>query len=169
MKLTEQEILNNWEVFRKNINTLFPERAAALNVFYDEMADRICMMPASGVEYYHNAIAGGYVDHVLRVAKCAEELYSVWTKMGADMSGYELEELLFAAYHHDLGKVGFPGEVNENYLPISLETLLNKRPLNYKVNYLESFTLHTLSEEVKRDFGFEIDHTTHSKIIFKKS
>ena len=60
-------------------------------------------------------------------------------------------------------------EVNENYLPISLETLLDKRPLNYKVNYLESFTLHTLSEEVKRDFGFEIDHTTHSKIIFKKS
>lgn len=29
--------------------------------------------------------------------------------------------------------------------------------------------LNTLSEEVKRDFGFEIDHTTHAKIIFKKS
>ena len=93
MKLTEQQILDNWQTFRNNINTLFPERAKALNVFYDELAERICMMPASGVEYYHNAMAGGYVDHVLRVAKCAEKLHSVWTEMGADMSGYELEEL----------------------------------------------------------------------------
>ena len=50
MKLTEQQILDNWQTFRNNINTLFPERAKALNVFYDELAERICMMPASGVE-----------------------------------------------------------------------------------------------------------------------
>ena len=31
------------------------------------------------------------------------------------MSGYTKEELLFAAMHHDLGKVGFPGEGNEVY------------------------------------------------------
>jgi hypothetical protein len=31
------------------------------------------------------------------------------------MSGYTREELLFAAMHHDLGKVGFPGEGNEVY------------------------------------------------------
>jgi hypothetical protein len=117
MKLTEQQILDNWETFRKNINTLFPEKSDALNVLYDEMSERICMMPASGVEYYHNAFAGGYVDHVLRVAKCAETLYNTWKSMGADMSGYTLNELLFAAYHHDLGKVGFPGEGNENYIP----------------------------------------------------
>lgn len=117
MKLTEQQILNNWETFRENINKLFPEKADALNVMYDELGERICMMPASGVEYYHNAFAGGYVDHVLRVAKCAETLYGTWKDMGADMSGYTLQELLFAAYHHDLGKSGFPGEGNENYLP----------------------------------------------------
>jgi hypothetical protein len=35
--------------------------------------------------------------------------------MGADMSGYTEEELMFAAMHHDLGKVGFPGEGNEVY------------------------------------------------------
>ncbi|NBO22941.1 hypothetical protein EBU94_06355, partial [bacterium] len=60
-------------------------------------------------------------------------------------------------------------EVNENYLPLSLETLLNKRTDNYRVYYTQSFILEKLSDEVKKDFGFEIDHTTHSKIIFKKS
>ena len=35
--------------------------------------------------------------------------------MGADMSGYTTEELMFAAMHHDLGKVGFPGDGNEVY------------------------------------------------------
>jgi len=31
------------------------------------------------------------------------------------MSGYTLEELMFAAMHHDLGKIGFPGDGNEVY------------------------------------------------------
>ena len=141
MKLTEQQILDNWQTFRNNINTLFPERAKALNVFYDELAERICMMPASGVEYYHNAMAGGYVDHVLRVAKCAEKLHSVWTEMGADMSGYELEELLFAAYHHDLGKAGFPGEGNENYLPNESEWHRKNQGKIYTHNPNNPFTL----------------------------
>jgi len=141
MKLTEQQILANWETFRKNINTLFPEKADALNVMYDELAERICMMPASGVEYYHNAFAGGYVDHVLRVAKCAETLYGTWKEMGADMSGYTLQELLFAAYHHDLGKSGFPGEGNENYLPNDSEWHRKNQGKIYTHNPKLPFTL----------------------------
>jgi len=42
-------------------------------------------------------------------------LYDVWFHLGADMSGYTKEELMFAAMHHDLGKVGFPGDGNEVY------------------------------------------------------
>jgi len=73
------------------------------------------MMPASSIAHYHNAFAGGYVDHVLRVMDCALTLHNTWTVSGADMSGYTTEELMFAAMHHDLGKVGFPGEGNEVY------------------------------------------------------
>ena len=82
---------------------------------YDEFEDRMMLMPASSVAHYHNAFAGGYVDHVLRVMDCAEKLYESWQDMGADMSGYTGQEMLFAAMHHDLGKVGFPGEGNEVY------------------------------------------------------
>jgi len=72
-------------------------------------------MPASSIAHYHNAFAGGYIDHVLRVMDCTHELYNLWKKSGADVSGYTLEELMFAAMHHDLGKIGFPGDGNEVY------------------------------------------------------
>ena len=73
---------------------------------YDDYEERIVMMPASSVAHFHNAFAGGYVDHILRVMKCTQKLYTAWSDMGADMSGYTKEEMMFAAMHHDLGKVG---------------------------------------------------------------
>ena len=113
--LEAEKIKSNWEDYRAIVNTLFPTRKAALNKMYDEFEERMVFMPASGVEHYHNAFAGGYVDHILRVIQCAESLYFTWTTMGSDMSGYTMEELVFAAMHHDLGKIGFPGEGNEVY------------------------------------------------------
>lgn len=113
--LQAEKIKSNWERYRKLVNTCFPTRKAELNKMYDEFEDRMAMMPASSIAHFHNAFAGGYVDHVLRVIDCAEKLYTSWSEMGADMSGYTIEELRFAAMHHDLGKVGFPGEGNEVY------------------------------------------------------
>ena len=114
--LTEQQIVDNWNKFLELIETEFPDRASALLAMYKELEDRIVSMPASGVEHYHNAFPGGYVDHIIRVHKCAMELYELWTKMGVDISGFTKEELVFAAFHHDLGKVGFPGNGNEIYI-----------------------------------------------------
>jgi hypothetical protein len=113
--LEAEEIKSNWEHYRIKVNELFPTRADKLNKLYDEYEDRIIMMPASSIAHYHNAFAGGYVDHVLRVMKCTKKLYNAWDDMGADMSGYSEEEMLFAAMHHDLGKCGFPGEGREVY------------------------------------------------------
>ena len=113
--LTAEKIKSNWEDYRNSVNTLFPSRKDALNKMYDELEDRMVFMPASSMEHFHNAFSGGYVDHVLRVMDCAFKLYQSWTEMGADMSGYTTEELMFAAMHHDLGKVGFPGDGNEVY------------------------------------------------------
>ena len=113
--LQAEKIKSNWEQFRKEIDTFFPTRKAQLHLMYDELEDRIVMMPASSIAHFHNAFAGGYVDHVLRVMECSRNLYATWQASGADMSGYTMEELMFAAMHHDLGKVGFPGEGNEVY------------------------------------------------------
>jgi len=113
--LEANQIKENWENFREEINLQFPTRAKQINKMYDDFEERIAMMPASSIAHYHNAFAGGYIDHVLRVMNCTHELYNLWKKCGADMSGYTLEELMFAAMHHDLGKIGFPGEGNEVY------------------------------------------------------
>ena len=113
--LQAEKIKSNWEQFRKEIDTFFPTRKTQLHKMYDELEDRIVMMPASSIAHFHNAFAGGYVDHVLRVMECSRNLYATWQSSGADMSGYTMEELMFAAMHHDLGKVGFPGEGNEVY------------------------------------------------------
>ena len=113
--LEAEKIKSNWERYREIVNTSFPTRKDALNRMYDELEDRMVFMPASSMEHFHNAFAGGYVDHILRVMECAEALHFTWSSQGADMSGYTREELLFAAMHHDLGKAGFPGEGNEVY------------------------------------------------------
>ena len=113
--LEAEKIKSNWERYRGLVNNLFPTRKDALNKMYDEFEDRLIFMPASSMEHFHNAFAGGYVDHVLRVMDCALTLHNTWTVMGADMSGYTEEELMFAAMHHDLGKAGFPGDGNEVY------------------------------------------------------
>jgi hypothetical protein len=73
------------------------------------------LMPASHKKEYHNAFPGGYVEHVLRVIKCSSELYHVWKNMGTDMSTFTVEELIFSALNHDLGKMG--DEENESYIP----------------------------------------------------
>jgi len=114
--MLEAEKMNqNWEMYRSKVNDLFPTRKDQLNKMYDDFEDRIAMMPASSMAHFHNAFAGGYIDHVLRVMECTETLYNTWESSGADMSGYTKEELMFAAMHHDLGKVGFPGDGNEVY------------------------------------------------------
>lgn len=60
-------------------------------------------------------------------------------------------------------------EVNENYLPISLETLKNKIPKNYSIIYENSFILPYLKEQVMKDFNIDLIHTTHTKMIIKNN
>ena len=113
--LEAEKIKQNWETYRERVNTLFPTRKDQLNKMYDEFEDRMAMMPASSVAHFHNAFAGGYIDHILRVMDCVQTLYDAWNDMESDMSGYTKEEMMFAAMHHDLGKCGFPGDGNEVY------------------------------------------------------
>ena len=139
--LQAEKIKSNWERYRGLVNQFFPTRKDALNRMYDEFEDRIVMMPASSIAHFHNAFAGGYVDHVLRVMQCAERLYVTWTNMGADMSGYTMEELMFAAMHHDLGKVGFPGDGNEVYQVETSDWHRKNQNKMYKHNENIPFTM----------------------------
>jgi hypothetical protein len=58
-------------------------------------------------------------------------------------------------------------EVAENYLPLSLETLYKKIPPGYEIIFKDNFVLPYLKKEVKKDFGVDIKHTTHAKMIIE--
>ena len=58
-------------------------------------------------------------------------------------------------------------EVNEDYLPVSLETVKTKIPGNYKIVYEQDFLLDFLKKQVKRDFGVNLTHSTHTKMVIQ--
>ena len=60
-------------------------------------------------------------------------------------------------------------EVNENYLPVSLETVKKKIPSSYKIVYEKDFILPFIQQQVKKDFDVEITHSTHTKLIIKNN
>ena len=109
-ELTPEQIHENWVKLINLIKDTFSEdypdnrREKLLNM-YQYFEDRMCVAPASGKEHFHNAHVGGYVEHVLHVVDCAVQLKEVW-EMNRATINFTNEELIFAAMHHDLGKVG---------------------------------------------------------------
>ena len=111
-QLTPEQIQENWQQLRDLITETFEgDRLEKLNEMYDYFEDRMIIAPASGKEHYHNAHVGGYVEHVLHVTDCAVQLKKVWEDNNATIN-FSDEELIFAAIHHDLGKVG---DMNNDY------------------------------------------------------
>ena len=105
-QLTEKQILDNWNKLMKLIEDTFEgERKEKLLKMYKHFEDRMVTAPASGKAAYHNAMVGGYVEHVLHVTDCALKIKNLWESERA-MINFTDEELIFAAMHHDLGKVG---------------------------------------------------------------
>jgi len=111
-QLTEKQIVDNWNKLMKLIEDTFEgERKEKLLKMYKYFENRMSIAPASGKAHYHNAMVGGYVEHVLHVSDCAVQIKKLWESNGAEIN-FTDEELIFAAIHHDLGKVG---DLEEDY------------------------------------------------------
>ena len=116
MTLSAQEIQNNWLKFTTTIEEYISSpRKEKLLEFYKTYEERLMLMPASHKKEYHNAFPGGYIEHVNRVIECALLTSELWERMGADMSTFTKEELVFSAINHDLGKMG--DATHESYIP----------------------------------------------------
>jgi len=116
MKLTAEKIQSNWEEFHSNIKKYIKgDRQTQLLAFYTKFQERLILMPAAHKKEYHNAFPGGYIDHVNRVVRCALKQYELWKEEGADITTFTVEELVFSAINHDLGKMG--DAQNESYIP----------------------------------------------------
>ena len=106
MNLSAEQIQSNWEKFLGYINTYISDpRREKLIEFYKKHEEEVIMMPASHKVAYHNAFPGGYIDHVNRVIEGALATNKIWIEFGAEQN-YTVEELVFSAINHDLGKMG---------------------------------------------------------------
>jgi hypothetical protein len=104
--ISPELIQSNWNKFLNNIDTyIIGERGKKLKQFYLNYEDRFVMMPASHKPQYHNCFPGGYIDHVNRVVAAALKIDALWREFGM-MDTYTIEELVFSAINHDLGKLG---------------------------------------------------------------
>jgi hypothetical protein len=133
MNLTAEQIQNNWNVFLGIIEEhISSPRKEKLLEFYNQYAERIMLMPAAHKKEYHNAFPGGYVEHVIRVVRCALKQHQLWADENADVSGYTIEELVFSALNHDLGKMG--DNQHESYIPQTDQWRKDKLGEDYMFN-----------------------------------
>tara|TARA_B100001094_G_scaffold19283_1_gene16479 strand:+ start:844 stop:1611 length:768 start_codon:yes stop_codon:yes gene_type:complete len=139
MKLTAEKIQSNWEEFHSNIKKYIKgDRQTQLLAFYTKFQERLILMPAAHKKEYHNAFPGGYIDHVNRVVRCALKQYELWKEEGADINTFTIEELVFSAINHDLGKMGDAD--HEAYIPQTDKWRKDKLGEDYMFNKKLAFS-----------------------------
>ena len=96
MNLSAEQIESNWNELLGYIESYISEpRRERLLDFYNTHYDKLILLPASHKKEYHNAFPGGYVEHVLRVIKCALGQHKLWEEMGTDTSTYTNGDKLY--------------------------------------------------------------------------
>ena len=130
--MSTQDTQAQWEELMKNIDTYISSpRKEKLISMYEQMAERVLTAPASSHTTRHNCFPGGYIDHVNRVTKVAIQLHKTWSELGSNTSNYTIEEVVFSAINHDLGKVG--SSTDDYYIPNDSDWHI-KRGQVYKIN-----------------------------------
>jgi hypothetical protein len=103
----EEKTTQNYNKFMEYIEA--DPRADKLKEMYVPLNDELSRAPASGRTHFHNAFPGGYLDHILRVTETALKIAGLYKGMDGEVN-FTKQEVIFAALHHDLGKLGHPDE-----------------------------------------------------------
>lgn len=111
MELQAEQLQANYDELISYIEKYIesPRKEKVLD-FYKRLEDRLILLPAAHKAAYHSAFAGGYVFHVLNVIKNAIVSFDVWRRAGSDLSKITLDNVVFCALNHDLGKLGTKDE-----------------------------------------------------------
>ena len=139
----EKQLEENYNKFIEALKKSFDgERLEKILHMYsmDELGPNLMLSPASGNKNYHNAYEGGYIDHVMNVARNSLRMMKLYQEAGGIID-FEQEELLFAAFHHDLGKLGDNG--NMYYTKNDSDWHIKNRGELYKRNTDLSYLTHT--------------------------
>jgi len=111
----------------------------------------------------HKGERKSFEEDVKKVRELADPYYlkSFEDKWGSIHNNYRtLVHFLLKYRYTD----NWDRELNENYLPVSLETVKKKIPSSYKIISEEDFIVPFIKEKVMEDFGILIKHSTHTKM-----
>lgn len=111
MELQAEQLQANYDELISYIEKYIesPRKEKVLD-FYKQHEDRLILLPAAHKAAYHSAFAGGYVFHVLNVIKNAIVSFDVWGRAGSNLVDITLDNVVFCALNHDLGKMGTKDE-----------------------------------------------------------
>jgi hypothetical protein len=140
---TDEQLNENYNKFLEALKSCFTgERLESLLHMYsmEELGPNLMLSPASGNKYYHSGYTGGYIDHVLNVARNSLKIMKLYKESGGTIN-FTQEELMFAAFHHDLGKLGLKGEMH--YVPETSEWHIKNRGSLFVPNTNISWMTHT--------------------------
>ena len=159
----KQDTEKQWAQLMEYINNYITgDRKEQLIKMYEQLADKVLTAPASSHSTRHNCFPGGYIDHVNRVVNCAIVLFRTWSSAGAGTSKFTLEEVVFAAINHDLGKIG--SKTMDYYVPNDSKWHVERGQI-YKINGALTFmkvpdrSLFTLQE-----FGIKVSESEYLAI-----
>ena len=144
----------------KDVKNFWEEKVFGPHFKYISIRD---MIPSAKIERHEFRL---FEKEVGRVRELADPYYlnSFEEKWGKIDSNYRTFIHFLLKYRY---VDNWEREVNENYVPISIETLERKIPAGFKQTYKMSYIYYHLSEVIMKDFGIEIDHTTHLKMIIE--
>lgn len=107
-ELTETQIQENYDRFIEFLKQNFSgARLEGLLKMYseDELGLSLATAPASSKIQFHHAWQGGYLQHVMHVEMVSRGVRKLYSTIGG-LCNFTDEERVFAALHHDLGKLG---------------------------------------------------------------
>lgn len=138
------------------------DRKDKLLDMYKNIEETLVMSPASTKVSHHNAFAGGYLDHVIRVTEAALVFEKVWDKFGQNKN-YTTEELAFSALNHDLGKLG----TNEQPVYIPNQSEWHRQNQGLMFNYNPAITHMRIAERslfVLQSYGIQVSENEYLAI-----
>lgn len=153
--LSPEELIDNYNLHLQIIDEyLSPERAEKAKAMIEHIGEDYVTAPASSKLWYHGCYPGGYIEHVNTVVSVALKIMKMYSKMGGVID-FSVEELVFSALFHDLGKIG-NGE-RPNYLPQESEWHKKNRQEYYTNNpELDFMLVPDRSLFVLQKFGIQV-------------
>ena len=133
-ELSDSQIQENHSYFMEFLREKFSgERLAGLLEMYkqENLGTQLALAPASGKLHFHYAHTGGYIQHIMNVEKASRGATKLFEALGGTIDFTE-EERIFAALHHDLGKLG--DETGPYYVPQTREWDIKNKGEVFKHN-----------------------------------